>query len=204
MATMVAGELKERLFGQLFEIERQLRQARGYPYSLEALKLHLQDAIEGRFPRRVMFPILRKVTLAEGDGSLTRLLAEVERSGYRTSLRAKHFVEQKRAQWFDQRETHFDLVAVTLAQLGFSHGAVLRDIYHGAWRLGLVGVEDRVALTLRLDYAEQKKGESLLIASGGREIFRVERDSDDRWLSISYSSENRQWPADSCWVFNQT
>lgn len=48
MAAQVAGDLYESITGQLFEIGRQLRQQNGYPFSPEALKAHLQDAIEGR------------------------------------------------------------------------------------------------------------------------------------------------------------
>lgn len=46
---IVAGELYESITGQLFEIGRQLRQKKGYPYNPKALNKHLQDAIEGKF-----------------------------------------------------------------------------------------------------------------------------------------------------------
>lgn len=49
MAAKVAGDLYESITGQLFEIGRQLRQPNGYPFSPEALKVHLQNAIEGLF-----------------------------------------------------------------------------------------------------------------------------------------------------------
>lgn len=49
MAHRVAGESFERLTGQLFEIERQLRQKSGYPFDSEGLKRHLQAGIEGEF-----------------------------------------------------------------------------------------------------------------------------------------------------------
>ncbi len=49
MATKIAGELYYDLDGQLLEIKRQLRQPNGYPFDPEKLKLHLQNAIEGRF-----------------------------------------------------------------------------------------------------------------------------------------------------------
>mgnify|MGYP001595785444 CR=1 FL=1 len=48
MAPRVAGGLHESINVQLLEIGRQLRQPNGYPFSPEALKAHLQDAIEGR------------------------------------------------------------------------------------------------------------------------------------------------------------
>lgn len=50
MATQVAGEMYYELDGQLGEIKRQLRQPNGYPFSLEQLKIALQNAIEGKFP----------------------------------------------------------------------------------------------------------------------------------------------------------
>ena len=51
MATkqIVAGELYESITGQLFEIARQLRQPSGYPFNPYLLKLHLQNAVEGKF-----------------------------------------------------------------------------------------------------------------------------------------------------------
>ena len=49
MASKVAGELYYDIDGQLSEIKRQLRQPNGYPFDPRILKLHLQDAIEGRF-----------------------------------------------------------------------------------------------------------------------------------------------------------
>jgi hypothetical protein len=47
--TVVAGELYESITGQLFEIGRQLRQPSGYPFNPHLLKLHLQNAVEGKF-----------------------------------------------------------------------------------------------------------------------------------------------------------
>lgn len=49
MAIIVAGEMYYDLDGQLLEIKRQLRQQGGYPFDPEALRIHLQAAVEGRF-----------------------------------------------------------------------------------------------------------------------------------------------------------
>ncbi|MBU4223902.1 hypothetical protein KJ934_01610 [Patescibacteria group bacterium] len=49
MAKKVAGELYESITGQLFEIGRQLRQPKGYPFDPGVLQKYLQNAIEGRF-----------------------------------------------------------------------------------------------------------------------------------------------------------
>ncbi|GEM_PF-2025190 len=49
MAKHVTGDQYFELDGQLTEIKRQLRQQSGYPFDPEALRRHLQSAIEGRF-----------------------------------------------------------------------------------------------------------------------------------------------------------
>lgn len=49
MAIKVAGGLKDVLLGQLYEIERQIRQTNGYGFDPLQLKFHLQAGIEGRF-----------------------------------------------------------------------------------------------------------------------------------------------------------
>ncbi len=46
---IVAGEIYESITGQLFELGRQLRQQKGYPFNPFQLRFHLQAAIEGRF-----------------------------------------------------------------------------------------------------------------------------------------------------------
>lgn len=49
MAVKVAGERYESITGQLFEIGRQLRQPKGYPFNPAELQKFLQRAIEGKF-----------------------------------------------------------------------------------------------------------------------------------------------------------
>ncbi len=58
MATIVAGDMYEKLDGQLFEIKRQIRQPSGYPYNPEQLSRYLQEAIEGRFKNEVTLTTL--------------------------------------------------------------------------------------------------------------------------------------------------
>ena len=55
MAQRVAGDQMNGLLSQLFEIERQLRQASGYPFDPAGLKNHLQLAIEGKFAGVTVF-----------------------------------------------------------------------------------------------------------------------------------------------------
>jgi hypothetical protein len=49
MATIVTGDRYFELEGKLGEIRRQLRQERGYPFSLDQLDRALQAIVEGRF-----------------------------------------------------------------------------------------------------------------------------------------------------------
>lgn len=49
MAHKVTGELHESITGQMFEIGRQLREPRGYPFDPHKLKRALQDIVEGKF-----------------------------------------------------------------------------------------------------------------------------------------------------------
>ncbi len=49
MANIVTGEQYYELDGQLGEIKRQLRQLSGYPFSVDGLRVALQDVIEGHF-----------------------------------------------------------------------------------------------------------------------------------------------------------
>lgn len=58
MATIVAGDMYEKLDGQLFEIKRQIRQPSGYPYNPEQLSRYLQEAIEGKFQNEVTLATL--------------------------------------------------------------------------------------------------------------------------------------------------
>jgi len=65
MAQKVAGDLYESITGQLFEIGRQLRQPSGYPFEAERLQIHLQRAVEGRFPK--VLQLVMTVPVTGGD-----------------------------------------------------------------------------------------------------------------------------------------
>lgn len=61
MATIVKGDLYERLDGKLCEIKRQMRQKEGYPFDPARLDLALQALIEGRFDsagEHLGFPVI--------------------------------------------------------------------------------------------------------------------------------------------------
>ncbi len=59
MATIVAGEMYEKLDGQLFEIKRQMRQPNGYPHDPEVLSRGLQQLIEGNFGTQPVVEVMQ-------------------------------------------------------------------------------------------------------------------------------------------------
>jgi len=105
-------------------------------------------------------------------------------------------------------EKDVDLVKVSVAELGFKDGATRKDIYDRALELGLQLCPAEVGPQLRLQYADQPKGEWLRIAmepitgSGGDpHVFYVAHDSDGRWLHGSYGPPNLFWNGDYRFVF---
>lgn len=88
-----------------------------------------------------------------------------------------------------ETEMDVDLVNVSVADLGFKDGAYRRDIIAKALELGLQLCPAEVGPQLRLQYADQPKGEWLVIgmepitgSDGYLIVFRVEHDDDGRWL----------------------
>ena len=107
-----------------------------------------------------------------------------------------------------ETEMDVDLVNVSVADLGFKDGAYRRDIIAKALELGLQLCPAEVRPQLRLQYADQPKGEWLVIGmepitdSDGRlHVFGVGHDNDERWLSGYYGSPGHFWGAAHRFVF---
>ena len=101
-----------------------------------------------------------------------------------------------------------DLVALTVAELGFPEGAKLEDIYKASKNQGLDLCPDEVGPQLRLQYSNQPNGEWLVIAMepikdsvGDLILFGVECGSGDRWLYADYGKPDFFWVAVSRFVF---
>lgn len=100
MANLVAGDLYESITGQLFELGRQLRQPNGYPFSPEALKVHLQDAVEGRFSgvairtkKLLEFVTTSSVLAIEGFKAADHFKVDTKTSGLRIAWLGDNFKE---------------------------------------------------------------------------------------------------------------
>jgi hypothetical protein len=114
-------------------------------------------------------------------------------------------------------ETDIILTRKTVAEIGFTGGATLRDIYAKA--VGQITVIDgeeyevilcpnEVGPQLRLQYTDQPKGEWLRIAmeaitdsGGSRILFYVEHDSGDLWLNGDFGYASYFWSGSYVFVF---
>ena len=105
-------------------------------------------------------------------------------------------------------EEEIQLVNLSVAELGFKNGANYGDICAKAKELGLELCPNEVGPQLRLQYKDQPKGEYLRIAmepitgsDGHLDIFRVDRDGGDLWLSGSIGRSGDFWRANYRFVF---
>lgn len=88
-----------------------------------------------------------------------------------------------------KKEVDFDLVVLTVGELGFKDGARYADICAKAVELGLELCPAEVGPALRLQYGDQPKGEWLRIAmeaitdrDGYLNVFSVDHVDDGLWL----------------------
>ena len=105
-------------------------------------------------------------------------------------------------------EVEVDLVNVSVGELGFKRGAPRKDIIAKALSLGLELCPNEVGPQLRLQYADQPKGEWLLVgmepiavSDGSLDVFDVAHDDDKRWLHGSLGDPDRVWNAGYRFVF---
>ena len=107
-----------------------------------------------------------------------------------------------------QEETDVDLVALSVAELGFSKGAYYRDICAKGVEMGLELCPAEVGPALRLSYKKQPRGEWLCVAmeaiadsDGDPRIFAVVYDSGKLWLDAADGYPEIFWGADDRCVF---
>jgi hypothetical protein len=105
-------------------------------------------------------------------------------------------------------ETEVDLVVLSVAELGFTSSTKYSDICARALQLGLQLCPAEVGPQLRLQYANQPKGELLRIAMepitvsvGGPLIFIVSHDRDCLFLRSLKGDPNDTWNTSSRFVF---
>lgn len=105
-------------------------------------------------------------------------------------------------------ETEIDLVAASVAELGFMDGAQCQEIYERAREFGLEPCPPEVGPQLRLQYKDQPEGEWLLIAmepiigtDGRLLVFSVGHDEYGPCLTSGDGRPEAYWREFNRWVF---
>ena len=129
----------------------------------------------------------------------------LEESGARISDWAGDILNKTK---LSKSKQSLDLVALTVAELGFPKGAKLEDIYKAAKNQGLDLCPAEVGPQLRLQYPDQPNGEWLVIAmepindsDGDLSLFLVEHLGAGRWLGADYGGPDDLWGAGGRFVF---
>lgn len=102
------------------------------------------------------------------------------------------------------------LVVMSVIELGFKDGATLEAIFTRAKEIGLDLCPPEVGPQLRLQYKNQPKGDSLMIAmepiidsEGSPNVFRLDRYYGGRQWLYGYSGKPEDFSSANChWVFS--
>jgi hypothetical protein len=142
-----------------------------------------------------LFPVWRVITIGTYNNAKA-LLAKVEHAG-EVNLSASDLMTRR-----DFRLTmwphEIKLVRTTVQDLGFPNGAKLEDVYRRARDLGLELLPEETGPILRLEYLDQPRGESLVVAmfpimghDGKRYLFSVLHTDGGLWLyTTMYTPES--------------
>ena len=163
----------------------------------------LQEALRQSLCRFKTFMTIKLGTLKDAD-AIRKAIAD---EGGRISDWANDILGQP-AFTVATEETEMELVAPTVAELGFKDGAKYSDICERAKQLGLALCPPEVGPQLRLQYKDQPKGEWLRIAmepitdsDGYLEVFGVDHYDDVLWLDSSYGHPVSFWDGSYRFVF---
>lgn len=105
---------------------------------------------------------------------------------------------------------HFTVVAVRADSLGFTEGALYKDIVHAVHAVGLELCPMELAPYLRLQFLEQPEG-SLITVASNKPVqsdtfpngFYLSRSTESIWLRGYLSTEDWMWSPESIFAFVQ-
>ncbi|MDD4995027.1 MAG: hypothetical protein PHW53_00940 [Patescibacteria group bacterium] len=171
---------------------------------LAALKRFLRK--ENPWP--VDFPVWKTIKLGTGLKTADDFCQALAAARVRVGSRARDIMN-KPAFTAAIEETEVDLVAASVAELGFPEGATWTEINKRAKERGLALCPAEVGPQLRLQYPDQPMGERRLIAmepitdsDGDIRVFNVGHDDDDGcWLGTDYDNPGHRCGAGYRWVF---
>lgn len=105
-------------------------------------------------------------------------------------------------------DTEFDLVVLSVHELGFPEGATLHQIDNRAKEYGLAPCPPELGPELRVQYMDQPKEELLCIfmrpIANSRcqwSVFSVYHDPGGRWLHAEHASSGKEWRYQQRFVF---
>ncbi len=155
------------------------------------------------------FRVFKTVKLGTGPKTVDEFRQAIEAGGMKIGDWADDILK-KVGLTVATEGTEVDLVVVTVARFTFKDGAKREDIYARAKSRGLQLCAPEVALQLRLQYADQPKGEWLVIGTepitgsdGSLRLFGVGRDDDGLWLDGYCDSPGSAWAGDYRFVFSR-
>lgn len=174
-------------------------------YIVGLLSTLIIEDVEDVTPSASTFPIWRTVTIGNHASNKQSFKEMIEAAGMNVSSWAEEIL--KDVEIIKEPQT-LNLVKVTVEELGLTGLSTTKQIYDAAQAQGLSLCPAEVGPQLRLQYADQPKGEYALIAMepiedshGGLGVFNVGHDEDGRWLFTDRGHPDSRWLADFRWVF---
>lgn len=154
------------------------------------------------------FVVFKTIELGAGPTNADGFCKAFEEAGVRVEDWANDIL-RKPAFSVATEKMGMDLVIVSVAELGFTDSAKLKDIYISAKKRGLGLCPPEVGPQLRLQYKDQPKEEVLLIGMESIcasddvfDIFKVSHFSSvGLYLSTGPGGSNDVWPKDYQFVF---
>ena len=154
-----------------------------------------------------MFQVWKTIKLGTGLRSADNFCKAIKSARMRIDGWADDILGKKEFGWLAFEE-EVELVAASVADLGFKDGASRWDVYTRAKGLGLDHCPPEVGPQLRLQYLDQPRGEWLYIAmdpitdSADRlRLFVVGTDDDAHWLSADRGYSNDILPGSDRFIF---
>jgi hypothetical protein len=159
------------------------------------------EMVKGAKP---VFPIFKTITLGVCK-SVKAYCEALTKAGLRIGGWASDILKQIQA---SQSQVQLDLVALSVAELGFKDAVSLDQIYARAKEFGLELCPPEVGPALYLVYAKQPYGEYLRIAmepitapAGALRLFEVNHDGADQWLGANCGNPGNLWNLGDRFVF---
>jgi hypothetical protein len=161
---------------------------------------------ENPFKPKQVFQTFMMVTLG-----LYATTEDLKKSLVNRGFRVSHWAADilKKIQLSEVQE-EFDLVIVSVAELGFKNDTTREQIYARAEELGLKLCPAEVGPALRLTYKDQPMNEWLLIgmepicdSNDDLDVFKMARGEDGMWLHTAYGGPDGYWSSNRRFVFRK-